>query len=124
MFSSFTMNVWGLRRLVIMGLCVLALWGGSVSQVSARPDSRRFISVNAFKDRLPASGAYLELYRNGHCIGWGYANSDGTYRFNNLDSGDYEVRAYLRQGRTIFRGRAIGTVSGTHLHVFRITLQR
>lgn len=114
----------GLRRWAIMGLCIWALCGGAVSQVSAKPDSRRFISVNAFKDRLPASGAYLELYRNGRCIAWGIANSDGTYRFSNLDTGNYEVRAVLRQGRTIYRGRAIGTLNGTHMHVFRITLQR
>jgi len=112
------------RRCFVAFLLILAAGTASYPVAEAAPASRRFIAATVWNNRIPVPDADLELWRNGRCIRTGRTNSRGEYRFDNLDFGQYEVRAFKWLGGAIYRGASIGTLSGTHMYVFRVNLQR
>lgn len=112
------------RRWLTALLLVLAVGPTLVPKLDAAPDSRRFISATVRINRTPVPNASIELWVNGKRIRTGRTNEQGEYRFANLDIGRYEVRASAWVGGSKYTGSAIGKLTGTHLHVARVSLQR
>ena len=112
------------RHCLLVGLVLLTMGTASLPVSEAAKDTRRKIITTITKDGIPIENATVELWLNNRRILTKHTNNYGQYTFGNLDFGSYEVRASATINRITYRGSLSRSVTGTHLYLFPIALQR